>query len=191
MNEKEKQEVELFGVKEGIICQQCNCRGAYGAGLSGAISDKFPKVLQAFKNFNEFYTTPNMQHGKHQIVPLKEETDIKGHGLLAVANLYTQKDYDNSKRTGKIYTNTEKLIENIKEIAMFYKEIPVYIPHSVDKSGEHTGIGCGLAGEKWENLYPRLQALKLPNLYLLDTYTGEKEKVQVENHKKKTKEIER
>lgn len=170
-------EKKLFGVTEGIICQQNNCRGAYGAGLSGAISDQFPEVLQAFQHFNKVFNSPDEQLGKHQIVPLANydgTNDIK----LAVANIYTQRDYGNSAKTGVVYTNTPLLVKNIKEIAESNPDLPVYIPHAVDQNGKHGGIGCGLAGEKWENLYPQLQALNLPNLYLLDTFTGEREKVQ-------------
>lgn len=170
MNEK-----ELFGVTEGIICQQCNCRGAYGAGLSGAISDKFPEVYKAFEQFNNLYPNPDEQLGKHHIVVLEQERD--GSTKLGVANIFTQRDYGNSAKTGIVYTNTPLLVQNIKEIAEAYPDIPVYVPHAVDKNGKHGGIGCGLAGEKWENLYPQLQALKLDNLYLLDTFTGEREKV--------------
>lgn len=167
---------ELFGVTEGIICQQCNCRGAYGAGLSGAISDKFPEVYYAFKDFNEKIPDPDKQLGKRQLVPL--DTYDNGCYKLAVANLFTQRDYGNSARTGVVYTHTDLLVRNIREIAELYPDLPIYVPHAVDKYGKHGGIGCGLAGEKWENLYPKLQALKLDNLYLLDTFTGEREKVQ-------------
>lgn len=191
-------EKKLFGVTEGIICQQNNCRGAYGAGLSGAIAEQFPEVLQAFQHFNKIFNSPDEQLGKHQIVSLSCY-DGTNDTKLAVANIYTQRDYGNAARTGKVYTNTPLLVQNIKEIAKANPDLPVYIPHAVDKYGKHGGIGCGLAGEKWENLYPQLQALNLPNLYLLDTFTGEREKVQPlekqrqisENFKKKPKSVER
>ena len=179
-------EKSLFGITEGIICQQNNCRGAYGAGLSGAISDQFPEVLQAFQDFNKMYKNPFEQLGKRQIVSLayyKDSDEMK----LGVANIYTQKDYGNSAKTGIIYTNTPLLIQNIKGIAEEYENLPVYIPHSVDKYGKHNGIGCGLAGEKWERLFPQLQALKLNNLYLLDTFNGEKTKVTPLDKKNKLK----
>ena len=173
-----KKEISLFGVTEGIICQQCNCRGAYGAGLSGAISDQFPQVKHAFDRFNAIYPKPDDQLGRHQIIPLEMYEGGNGQVKLAVANLFTQRNYGNAARTGKVYTNTPLLLDNIQFIAETNFDLPVYLPHSVDKNGKHNGIGCGLAGEKWENLYPQLQALNLPNLYLLDTFTGEREKVQ-------------
>ena len=34
-----------------ILCQQCNCQGAYGAGLSGAIASRYPVVRTRYKEF--------------------------------------------------------------------------------------------------------------------------------------------
>ena len=39
---------KLFGIDNGIICQQVNCCGVMGAGLAKAIMDKFPIVKQKF-----------------------------------------------------------------------------------------------------------------------------------------------
>lgn len=189
-NTKQK---ELFGIKEGIILQQCNCQGAYGGGLSGAISLQYPEVYTAFKKFNQMYPTPEIQLGKHQIIDLKNN-----ESFLAVANLYTQEKYGNAYKTNIKYTDTEKLVANIKEIAETYSNVPIYVPHSVDNKGRHSGIGCGLAGEKWENLYKLLKDLKKPNLYMLDTYTGEIEKMNsdiefkkgsIKNKKKEEREV--
>ena len=118
------------------------------------------------------YPAPEVQLGKYQIIDLKNN-----ESFLAVANLYTQKNYGNAYKTNIKYTDTEKLVANIKEITETYSNVPVYVPHSVDNKGRHSGIGCGLAGEKWENLYKLLKELKEPNLYMLDTYTGEIEKI--------------
>lgn len=165
----------LFGVTQGIICQQCNCKGAYGAGLSGAIADKYPEVRDLFNV--DYKKNKGNQFGTYQIIPVEFVHTDNGIKALSVANIYSQDGYGNSAVTGKKYTDTEKLVSAIKDICE-HSGGNVYIPHSVDKKGNHSGIGCGLAGEKWENLYPRLQALNAPNLYLLDTFTGEIEKVQ-------------
>lgn len=165
----------IFGVNHGIICQQCNCRGAYGAGLSGAIADKYPEVLKLFNA--DYDLNEGQQFGTYRIIPVEFTHTDSGVKALSIANIYSQDDYGNSAVTKKKYTDTDKLVSAIKDICE-RSDCNVYIPHSVDKKGNHSGIGCGLAGEKWENLYPRLQALNAPNLYLLDTFTGEIEKVQ-------------
>lgn len=169
-----KKEIELFGITEGIICQQCNCQGRYGAGLSGVISNKFPIVLEQFKiNFSK---NIGKQFGTYEIIPIAFN-HIEGEiRTLSVANIYSQDRYGNSAKTGVKYTNKHKLISAILEICEKFN-CNVYIPHSIDKNGNHTGIGCGLAGEKWENIYPVLQRLNLPNLYLVDTFTGETQKM--------------
>lgn len=40
----------LLDIEKGFIFQQVNCQGAYGAGLSGAISKKWPKVEERYRN---------------------------------------------------------------------------------------------------------------------------------------------
>lgn len=167
-------EPELFGVKKGIVCQQVNCRGAYGAGLSGAISEIFPEVEEAYyqicKEYEKTERTDSLL-GKYQMI------DCTGNGDLLVANIFSQENYGNSSRTGIVYTDTDKLISSIQKIAENNPHIEVYIPHHVDDKGNHTGIGCGLAGEKWENIQSKLEALNLPNLTLLDTINESTEKV--------------
>lgn len=157
-------EATLFGISNGVICQQVNCCGAYGAGLSGAISKAFPVVLERFRKNYEL--NRGNQFGTFEVIPVTDS--------LYIANIYSQMNYGNSSRTGIKYTDTNKLVNAIDDICDIFF-CPVYVPHFVDKFGNHSGIGCGLAGEKWGNLYPLLAELKQPNLYMLDTYSCKRE----------------
>lgn len=172
------QSKELFRQTKGIICQQVNCRGAYGAGLSGIISDQYPEVLSAFRK--NYAVNRGKQFGTYEIVKLNQENDF-----LAVANIYSQEDYGNPQRSGRIYTDWRTLAECIRDIANNYPELPIYLPHSAGKNGQpDNGIGCGYGGEKWEHLYEVFQNLRLPNLYTIDTYTGKTEKITLETSDK-------
>lgn len=164
----EEKQGYLFGINRGIICQQVNCQGKYGAGLSGVISRQYSKIAKDYFSFCEKKKEPHRRLGSLDIVPITE--------MLSVANIFSQLDYGNSKKTGICYTKYNVLIGGIANVSSFYPDLPIYTPHSVNRHGEHTGIGCGLAGGDWNVVYTNLKALansQYDNLYLIDTFTGE------------------
>lgn len=142
---------ELFGIKNGIICHQVNCQDAIGAGISGAIIKAFPIVEKKYHDLFKI-CKPEELYGKKTV---NQVTDT-----LAICNLYTQYYYGNADKTKEVYTNVEYLINGIKDIATKNPEQNVYIPYK---------IGCGLAGGNWDSVFAKIQALDLPNLYLLDS----------------------
>lgn len=182
-----KDKASLFGIFEGIICQQVNCCGVMNAGLAKVIKTQYPQVEEAFNDY--YHTSTNSQNrnykchfnqlGSFQLVALDKpfqptgnvgNADITDSGLY-VANIYSQDFYGNPSKTGKVYTKLGSLINSIKTIAAF-SSLPVYVPFH---------IGCGFGGEKWENIQQELQALVsdgYDNIYLIDTYSNEIEKVQ-------------
>lgn len=175
--------IELFGIKRGIICQQVNCMDKYGAGLSGVIAGKYPVVeymyhaaCSAFgkKSFGYLDLIPlgNNTSGE-TFMPLRTCPDA-----LFVANIFSQVEYGNSNKTGKVYTDVIELVSSIIWLLTNCDEsLPVYLPHHVDSNGDHNGIGCGLAGARWTDICGKLNEYvtvdKLKNLYLIDTYTNE------------------
>lgn len=155
---------ELFGVKKGIICQQVNCQNAMGAGLAKAIMDKYPIVSQ---KYHESFVKNSKESlfGKIDIVPI-------GEGLY-VANIYSQFNYGNPSKTGKVYTDSGKLTRAVDAICKKYPSVPVYLPRSSSKdAGDCDGIGCGLGGAKWGELSSAFASLCHDNLHLLDTKNG-------------------
>lgn len=178
---------KLFGISEGIICQQVNCCGVMNAGLAKIIKTQYPQVEEAFyDNYKKSTNSQNRNYkchfnqlGSFQLVALdKPFQPVRNGGNTAmidngiyVANIYSQDFYGNPSKTGKVYTKLDSLINSIKTIAAF-SSLPVYVPFH---------IGCGFGGEKWENVQQQLQTLVsdgYDNIYLLDTYSNEIEKVE-------------
>lgn len=148
----------LFGIKEGIVCQQVNCKGVMGAGLAKAISDKFPIVKE--KYLENYKKNKGMQFGSFQII----DVAVTSSDFLAVCNLYTQDNYGNSSITKKCYTNKELLINDIDCVCSSNPNTRIYIPIK---------IGCGLAGGNWEEIKEDIINLvkkrNINNAYFLDT----------------------
>ena len=148
----------LFGIKEGIICQQVNCKEVMGAGLAKAISDKFPIVKE--KYLENYKKNKGIQLGSFQII----DVVVTSSDFLAVCNLYTQDNYGNSNITKKCYTDKELLINAIECVCFSNPNTKVYIPIK---------IGCGLAGGNWEEIKEEIINLikkrNIHNAYFLDT----------------------
>ena len=161
LNQKES----LFGITRGVICQQVNCQAVMGAGLAKAIMDKYPIVYENYKDSFRRHKREEL-FGKVSLVKLSED--------LYVANLYTQFSYGNPKKTGKVYTDADKLVAAVRGVCIKMKDFPVYLPHTKGLEGkENYGIGCGYGGETWEHLEPLFKALGMPNLKLIDTIKQE------------------
>lgn len=148
----------ITDIKEGIICQQVNCQNAYGRGVSGVISKKWPIVARDYHN--SFKTAT-----KQELFGTYREIEIVPDKLYA-CNLYTQFFYGNAYRTKQKYTDKAKLVDALGRVCVIgtFKGLQVYIPY---------GIGCGLGGEKWEVLEKELNepsfgfeiiAVKLPTI---------------------------
>lgn len=185
------EEISLFGITEGIICQQVNCCGVMGAGLARAIMDKFPIVKESYDEYyretanDKGYKCHFNQLGTVDVIPVDipnltladkvklSFNDKNSKSRLMVANIYAQDFYGNPDKTGKVYTKLYHLTNAIHGLCFAF-DTPIYIPK---------GIGCGYGGETWDHVYKELQELaeKFDNLYLLDTFTQEVSKIEPVN----------
>lgn len=183
------EEISLFGITEGIICQQVNCCGVMGAGLARAIMDKFPIVKESYdecyRETAKGYKCHFNQLGTVDVIPVDipnltladkvklSFNDKISKSRLMVANIYAQDFYGNPDKTGKVYTKLHHLTNAIHGLCFSY-DMPIYVPK---------GIGCGYGGETWDHVYKELQELaeKFDNLYLLDTFTQEVSKIEPVN----------
>lgn len=132
-------ETDIARAPEGaVVAHQVNCRNKIGAGVSGAICRRWPGAEQAYHD--EFHGhTPQELFGNLVIFD-------PGDGRL-VAHIFSQLDYGNSKRTGRVYTDEDKLRERIQDLLLLEPDRVLYLPH---------GIGCGLAGGDWTRIKVKL-----------------------------------
>ena len=159
--ENQQESKGIFGITKGIICQQVNCQKVMEAG----IANKYPVVFEEYNAVFEMYDKKDL-YGNAQIIEVED-------GLF-IANLFTQFNYGNPAKTGQVYTNAELLVKAVEAVCKDAGDLPVYIPHQKASNGkQEMGIGCGYGGESWSKLGPMFRDLKLPNLHLLDTNTGE------------------
>lgn len=125
-------EGNILSTKEGIIVQQVNCQGKMGAGLALQIKNKYPEAYTSYLAFISYAQMEGLELlGQANIVFVLPD--------LAVANVFGQKYYG---RNG-VYTDYNALEKSLKKVKQFAIKngLTVYIP---------LGIGCGLAGGKWE-----------------------------------------
>lgn len=131
----------ILDVTEGVIIHQVNCRNRIGAGVAGALIRKYPAVERAYHE-SFLHETADSIYGMCLTVRVTP--------TLRVVNSYSQKDYGNPKRTGRVYTNLDYLVHNIEQTIAAYPDEKIYVPY---------GIGCGLGGETWERLESRIRDL--------------------------------
>lgn len=123
------------------LIQQENCKGATGAGVSGAINQRFPVAKKEFYKFNQLYK-PKQQYGQLQIIDAEEN--------VIVFNSYSQFNYGNGKKRKIKFTDEQLLISNILKALDYCKEnnITLYCPWL---------IGCGLANGDWNIVFDALK----------------------------------
>ena len=136
-------EGDITDIVKGVIVHQVNCQNVIGAGVSGALIRKYREVKTSyhdvFRNENPFYL-----FGKFREVAVTED--------LLVVHAFSQFGYGNAGRTGKVYTDMEKLVKILSDVCKKYPDRNIYIP---------CGIGCGLAGGNWEELVRQINDLPL------------------------------
>lgn len=124
---------DILDIDHGIILHQVNCQNAIGAGISGAIINKYPIVAEKYHELCE----EGVKLGQLQYV---------GTGTgVGFVNCFSQYNYGNSAKTGIKYTNEDLLIDGIIYTCEYFavSDWPVYVPWKV---------GCGLAGGDWSTV---------------------------------------
>lgn len=115
--------------KAKILAHGVNCSGAFGSGVAGQISKKYPFVREMY--FNKYNSFKPWKLGEVQIV------DIGGQ---LIANCATQQNF--GSEPGVIYCSyeaIEKCLRELLALAIEFDIRDIAIPK----------IGCGLAGGDW------------------------------------------
>ena len=132
----------LLDVTSGLIAHQTNCMDRIGAGVAQAIIEKYPVVKSEYHAFCRIYKTPEARFGRIQAIPVSAD--------LTIFNSFSQLNYGNAKRLGRVFTDMNILTRNIGAILKSSPDKILYLPGY---------IGCGLAGGDWCQLKHNLSKL--------------------------------
>lgn len=119
------------------IAQQVNCMGVMGAGLAKQIRSKYPAAYFDYKKACDKAYHPLELLGDCQFC------EIGGTVNKVIFNLFGQYRYGRDKQ----YTELSALknaMEKMRAFCSLYDVKSVAIPY---------GIGCGLGGADWEDVY--------------------------------------
>lgn len=125
-----------------VIVHQVNCRDVIGAGVSGALVSRWPRLAATYHDMARRYPDPNDRFG--MVMPTHVSRDT------VVCHAFSQLDYGNAAKTGIVYTDVDRLVRCVERICERYPTKPVCVPER---------IGCGLAGADWEQVRHRLAKL--------------------------------
>jgi Predicted phosphatase homologous to the C-terminal domain of histone macroH2A1 len=115
-----------------VLCHQVNCQGVMGSGVAKAISNKYPVVKDEYLDFY-----------KENKGNLLGNINIVETGKHRVINMFAQEYYGRDRNI--CYTSYEAFRSCLQEINSIFKgEKTLAFPY---------GIGCGLGGGKWEQIY--------------------------------------
>jgi O-acetyl-ADP-ribose deacetylase (regulator of RNase III) len=121
-----------------VIAHQCNCWGVMGSGIAKQIRDRYPKVHEADKKYPVPYGAERLGHFSYAWAE-----------HLLICNLYGQNRYG---RKGT-YTNIHALRQSLEKMFDFIRN-DLSIPAKI---GLPYGIGSGLAGGDWKEIFQMLQ----------------------------------
>lgn len=136
-------EGNILRLEKGLIIHQVNCHGVMSKGASGSIQTKWPRVFEEYVKACE-KLSPKGCLGCVQFVDVTSS--------LVVANSFSQLDYGDPRVTGEVYTDVDKLVENIIYSIHSYPMLPAYVPY---------GIGAGWGGASWPEIEFRISHLNV------------------------------
>lgn len=141
---------DILDVKEECILHQVNCMNKIGAGVSGAIIDKYP-VVEMWYHYRFENRQPDELFGYCDYLQIND--------YLIIANSFSQFFYGNGQIENICYTDYDKLFANIRDALNLFDK--VYVPYK---------IGCGLAGGNWDICMAEFQKPMYKNLYIVKKF---------------------
>lgn len=141
-----------------IIGHQCNSLGVMGAGIAKQIRNLYPEVYEEDRNYAIPFGEKRLGHLSFAWV---QDTYI---GSRLVFNLYGQHRYG---RKGN-YTVVHKLNQALNAMMEKIDSVEDLCGEEWVKIGLPYGIGAGLAGGDWNEIYGMIE--KVSNQYKRDIY---------------------
>jgi len=150
---------DILTVENGIICQQVNCQGAFGAGLAKQIRNKWPKVYEEYiiickNNLPDFTLL-----GQYFV------TDISLD--LKVCSIFGQLNYGTKERQTD-YAALVRVFDHMKSNKSITNNINkgnLYFPYM---------FSCGLAGGDW-NIVSKMIDYYFPDAFICQLSEPKKE----------------
>lgn len=114
----------------GVVAHGCNCKGGFGSGVAGAVTQKYPYVRA---NYIDKFMHDGWTLGEVQLVEIEDNRYI--------ANCATQNNYLPRGVCHADYVAIKTCMEKVKNFAI-ENNLTVAIPK----------IGAGLAGGDWNKI---------------------------------------
>lgn len=119
----------LLDVTRGVIIHGCNSHGVMGSGVALAVKNKYPDV------YDEYREQCELRVGDRTL--LGDTILFEVSGVLAIANIITQKDYGTYQRQ----VNYGAIARGFADLEAYYTPGVVF---------HFPKIGAGLGGGDWE-----------------------------------------
>lgn len=123
-----------------FIVHQVNCQGKMNKGIASQVAKRFPHVTSCYKE-----KVKNAKENNISLLGQIQVVSICGKGNQYLVNLFGQDRYGNGKQTD--LTAVRRGLLKVRQLAEPYN-LSVAIPYH---------MGCGLGGERWENIYPIIE----------------------------------
>lgn len=123
-----------------FIVHQVNCQGTMGKGIALQIAKQFPYATHWYKNKVALAKEKNISLlGQIQVI------SITGKDRQYLVNLFGQNYYGKG-----VQTDLTALRQGLLKVRALAEPsgLSVALPYN---------LGCGLGGEKWENVYPIIE----------------------------------
>jgi len=133
---------DILTVRRGIICHQCNCIGAMGAGLAKQIRDRWPHIYADYRKA--------IEQGELKLGGCRIAEAQPGIYIAHLAGQYGLGRRKFNRPATDYLALSSALNELNRQINGSYvlMRMPIYIPF---------GIGCGLGGGDWEEVVKLLE----------------------------------
>lgn len=129
-----------------IICHVCNDLGAWGAGFVLAVTKRWPRPEESYREM------------EHRILGEVMFVDVESD--ILVANMIGQHGIGLDKTTGQPpirYNAIRQALTTVNEMAVLI-DATIHMPR----------IGCGLAGGRWEDIEKIINEVCSVNVYVYD-----------------------
>ena len=147
---------DVFLSDSSIICHQVNCMGVMGAGIAKQMKQKYPENFDRYKKLcDEFSDRPELLLGQCQLTINYD--NARKSNTRYIANLFGQVGYGRDRQQTDLKSLFQAFL-SLREQSRLIDKCTIAIPY---------GIGCGLGGAKWSDVYKIIEKVFKNDEYLI------------------------